>query len=389
MFERHKFWSVDVSAFDTIDLAVSELRTQARGCNFGTGEDDLIRDKVVFSIKDQRIKERLLREADLSLGRCLDLIRAAEESREQIVKMEATSTPQVNAVCPGKSAAHPGKPTQTGSNHSKVAMRICLFCCSRHVLKKEMCLAYGKLCKSCGERNHFAKSSRCVLKGRKVQFVSQDNDDTAWIGAVSEKGQGLLTATLNIEDQSIRFQLDSGAEVNLLPQRFVDAAQVQHTTTRLRMWNGSLHRPVGKISCSITNPATGEVHDTDFVVVDDSLAPLQGVKSIQSMNLLIVNSANIVQSVQTVPVCISEHSEVFEGKPGKIATVHLYVDENVLCQAVPPRKIPLAMQGKVKTELNRLCELGILEKIEEPTQWMSQMAVATKRSGELRICIDP
>ena len=109
MFERHKFWSVDVSAFDTIDLAVSELRTQAHGCNFGTGEDDLIRDKVVFSIKDQRIKEQLLREADLSLGRCLDLIRAAEESREQIVKMEAASTPQVNAVCPGKSAAHPGK----------------------------------------------------------------------------------------------------------------------------------------------------------------------------------------------------------------------------------------------------------------------------------------
>ena len=90
-----------------------------------------------------------------------------------------------------------------------------------------------------------------------------------------------------------------------------------------------------------------------------------------------------------MPVCIPEHSEVFEGKPGKIATVHLYVDENVLCQAVPLRKIPLAMQGKVKIELNRLCELGILEKIEEPTQWMSQMAVATKRSGELRICIDP
>lgn len=67
----------------------------------------------------------------------------------------------------------------------------------------------------------------CTIKGRKVQFVSQDNDDTAWIGAVSEKGQGLLTATLNIEDQSIRFQLDSGAEVNLLPQRFVDAAQTE------------------------------------------------------------------------------------------------------------------------------------------------------------------
>ena len=40
----------------------------------------IICDKVVFSTKDQGIKERLLRETDLTLSRCLSLIGAAEES---------------------------------------------------------------------------------------------------------------------------------------------------------------------------------------------------------------------------------------------------------------------------------------------------------------------
>ncbi|KAL8625389.1 hypothetical protein ACOMHN_044532 [Nucella lapillus] len=44
---------------------------------------------------------------------------------------------------------------------------------------------------------------------------------------------------------------------------------------------------------------------------------------------------------------------------------------------------------KVKEELDRLQEAKIIAKIDEPTSWCSRMVVATKRSGKLRICIDP
>lgn len=34
-------------------------------------------------------------------------------------------------------------------------------------------------------------------------------------------------------------------------------------------------------------------------------------------------------------------------------------------------------------------EIGVLAPVEEPTEWVSQMAVVKKPDGSLRICIDP
>ena len=90
VYERHRFWSVDIAMYDGIDLAVSELRTRAKDCHFGEGEDDMIRDKIVFSLQDTRVKERLLREDSLTLSRALDIIRAAEECRLQARSMGTT-----------------------------------------------------------------------------------------------------------------------------------------------------------------------------------------------------------------------------------------------------------------------------------------------------------
>ena len=47
----------------------------------------MIRDKIVFSINDEHVKERLLREFDLSLARALDVCRAAETTRAQLKVM--------------------------------------------------------------------------------------------------------------------------------------------------------------------------------------------------------------------------------------------------------------------------------------------------------------
>ena len=52
----------------------------------------MIRDKVVFGVRDERIKERLLREADLTLNKALDVCRAAETSKQQIEAMGVTQT---------------------------------------------------------------------------------------------------------------------------------------------------------------------------------------------------------------------------------------------------------------------------------------------------------
>ena len=39
-------------------------------------------------------------------------------------------------------------------------------------------------------------------------------------------------------------------------------------------------------------------------------------------------------------------------------------------------------------ELGRMAEMGIIEKVEEPSQWCAGMVVVQKKSGEVRICVD-
>ena len=44
---------------------------------------------------------------------------------------------------------------------------------------------------------------------------------------------------------------------------------------------------------------------------------------------------------------------------------------------------------KLKEELDRLQQLEVIATIRKPTPWVSSLAVAVKKSGALRICIDP
>ena len=70
-------------------------------CEFGElGEEEtMIRDKLVLGMRDERTKERLLREGEVTLQKAIDICHAAEASRQQIEGMKSTATAkQVNAV---------------------------------------------------------------------------------------------------------------------------------------------------------------------------------------------------------------------------------------------------------------------------------------------------
>ena len=74
---------------------------------------------------------------------------------------------------------------------------------------------------------------------------------------------------------------------------------------------------------------------------------------------------------------------------GNFGEAQLHVNPEVQPRALPCRKLPLALQEDVKQELERLVEIGVLIPVEEPTVWVSQMAVVKRPDGSLRIFIDP
>ncbi|XP_014678323.1 PREDICTED: uncharacterized protein LOC106818112 [Priapulus caudatus] len=70
-------------------------------------------------------------------------------------------------------------------------------------------------------------------------------------------------------------------------------------------------------------------------------------------------------------------------------TVHLVVKEDISHNYLSSTESSSANEDKVKAKLKDMESKGIIEKMDEPSDWDSQMAVTVKKNGDLRICIDP
>ena len=97
-----------------------------------------------------------------------------------------------------------------------------------------------------------------------------------------------------------------------------------------------------------------------------------------------------VYQLLTVEQIVQDYPDVFKSELGSFpGKVHLEVDENATPVVAPTRRIPVALKEKFKDELDRLENLGVIAKVDEPTPWVSSVVVATKKNGALRVCIDP
>jgi hypothetical protein len=99
---------------------------------------------------------------------------------------------------------------------------------------------------------------------------------------------------------------------------------------------------------------------------------------------------NLVKRIDTVTLGIlSEYPDLFQGfgcLPGEVK-IQLKNDAEPVIEAC--RKVPFKMEEPVKQELQRMQKAGIIEPVEEPTEWVNAMHVVYKPNGQLRVCLDP
>ena len=99
----------------------------------------MIRDKIVFSVNDERVKERLLRESDVSLSKALDVCRAAETTKAQLKAMtsEGRSEAKVDIVKTFSKDSHAGGSRVEGVTGDQINTLRVVKCVSRgHRLHK-------------------------------------------------------------------------------------------------------------------------------------------------------------------------------------------------------------------------------------------------------------
>ena len=83
-------------------------------------------------------------------------------------------------------------------------------------------------------------------------LLDDDSFADAWLAAVP-KGlkKSKSTARVIVIDQEVRFLIDTGAEVNIICQKFVRKDQVRPVAQRFIMWNGTKMIPRGKVTLPV------------------------------------------------------------------------------------------------------------------------------------------
>lgn len=125
-----------------------------------------------------------------------------------------------------------------------------------------------------------------------------------------------------------------------------------------------------------------------FYVIDTDVSPILGLRACQELNL--IQRVNEMKPSTAESVMQEGYADVFDNKTlGCLPvqyTINLKEDAKPVIHA--PRKIPVAIRNKVKDELDRMQRLGVIDPVEEQTEWVSSMVTITKPS-KTRICLDP
>nr|XP_037276015.1 uncharacterized protein LOC119168727 [Rhipicephalus microplus] len=119
---------------------------------------------------------------------------------------------------------------------------------------------------------------------------------------------------------------------------------------------------------------------TEFFVVDDEIAvTLSGTVAEELGLLQRVCSVDQIELYGTA----KPYEDVFEGL-GQLEGIvyHLKLKPGSQGVVKPARRIPIALQSKVKAELDRMETAGVIVKVTEPTEWASNMVVVTKGEKE-------
>ena len=249
-YERFIFNTCDQQNHESIDEYVNKLKGLSETCEFRTLRDSLIKDRIVLGTKNKQVQVTLPNRKDLTLDKALSLCRNSELTEQHLIRINDAST--VRAV---------QKSIHKKEKERKLDQINCEYCGLKHAKRK--CPAYGKTCRKCNKKNHFAnvcktkvKSAVKCLRTSSANDVHFETDDlfclTHDIGSINTKEKRwFMTIKMQIpnhEPQLVQCQLDTGSTCNTISyQDFckicTDESKLKDSNVKLKLYDGTILTP--------------------------------------------------------------------------------------------------------------------------------------------------
>ena len=119
-------------------------------------------------------------------------------------------------------------------------------------------------------------------------------------------------------------------------------------------------------------------------VVQELEQALLGKPAIEALNL--ISRVNYVNSTERF---VHLYPDLFNGLGTLGMEYHIELRHDAKPYVLTtPRRVALPLLPKVKQELSRMENMGVITKVDNPTDWCAGMVVVPKPNGNIRICID-
>ena len=448
--ERHIFNSRVQRQNEPINEFLSDLRIKASTCEYGNLVDELIRDRLVTGIINDNVRKQLLKEHELSLHKAVRLCQLNELSEAHANSLADTSAAVLKKeadalrmnTCSNCGFAHNDAPESC-----RAQGKLCNFC-KRPGHFQAMCrikkrqentqptierdsqqgsyssAGRGRATWRGGsgaprwrdrpDKREYARNRPPTPRNRRVYTVDDDNhsDDTDQevhtvtrgvssyhISSVDVDTVGdemsELNKTVRVNNRNLLLKVDTGAKCNVISRSSLTALGVGHEincneTANLVSYSGDTIPTVGAVQLKMRY--LGKYHRLKFIVIENKAKSLIGFKDSVRLGMVQINSLELDQTRGKKAVSIfTEYAQLFDEKTiGRFPVeYHVQLDPEVAPVVRPPRKVPVARYEKVKHELRRMTEMGVITPVDEETEWVSGMVAADKKGNEVRICIDP
>lgn len=373
---RYKFHTCTREADMPITDYVAVLRKLADKCDFGITLNDMLRDRLVIGVNDDRIQRRLLSETKLDYKRAEEIARSMQLASKNLQDINASQKSNLLGVhkfqgtntkvgAKPKHSTNKSKQSQA-SKQNAGASRTCYRClgtnhrasgCPFLDAECHFCHKRGHIKKACRKRaadkNHSTKQETNVLNN---DFDSSYSAETYTLFYGSSKRVPPILVKVEMEDKPVTMEIDTGAGMSIISQSTVGklwgdkGPAIVPTQIQLRTYTGEEVKVLGQIRVKVRHGDTTK-HLPLLVVANDG-PTLFGRVWLEEIPLQWkeVHAVNNLQGLKSVR---SQYAEVFQEGTYKGPKVKLYVESDAKPKFYKARPVPFMYREKIECELER------------------------------------
>ena len=188
------------------------------------------------------------------------------------------------------------------------------------------------------------------------------------------------TVKLQRNRTDVIYKIDLGKQVNVMPESlyktFKQKSELKPTKVKLTAYNGSQIPVIGQCEGKVNY--RGKNVNLIFIVSSSKSAPILGQDSSVKLKL-IQRVMNITQ--HNSPKFFAEFNNCFGDIVSLPKADDVSVKPEVTLAISPARRVPITLRDKLKSELDRMIKLYVIETVSEPTEWVDPLVTVKKLNG--------